>query len=246
MREGVSRDGHNLYPAHPYTSFAARPEADLQALYAFLMAEPAEAHVPPPTRLAAPFGERRLMRLWNALFLRGGPLVPDPARSASWNRGRELVEGLGHCSACHSPRNALGAERGGALHLTGGTVDGWDAPALAGRPAPRPLDRRRALHLPVDRPRSRTTASRPGRWRPWCGKLSALPEPDRRAMADYIARCRRPAGARPRPVPPRSRPVPPPSRSARRPWASRSFAAPARHATSPTGRRCSASARRWR
>ena len=186
MREGVSRDGTNLYPAHPYTSFVRASDADLQALYAALMAAPAEAHVPPPTRLAAPFGERRLMRLWNALFLRGAPLVPEPARSPSWNRGRELVEGLGHCSACHSPRNALGAERGGALHLMGGTVDGWDAPALAragGSPVPWTAD---ALYTYLSTGHDPHHGVAAGPMAAVVRELSILPETDRRAMADYL------------------------------------------------------------
>ncbi len=191
MREGVSRDGHNLYPAHPYTSFVRTSDADLQALYASLMAEPAEVHVPPPTRLAAPFGERRLMRIWNALFLRGAPLSPDPARSASWNRGRELVEGLGHCSACHSPRNLLGAERGGALHLAGGTVDGWDAPALAGgaaspaaSPVPWTADAFYAYLSTGHDPHHGVAA---GPMAAVVRELAVLPDADRRAMADYLA-----------------------------------------------------------
>ncbi len=187
MREGVSRDGRNLYPAHPYTSFALVPDADLQALYAALMAAPAEAHVPPPTRLAAPFGERRLMRLWNALFLRGGPPVPDPARSDSWNRGRELVEGLGHCSACHSPRNALGAERGGALHLAGGTVDGWDAPSLSGSggaPVPWTADAFYAFLSTGHDPHHGVAA---GPMAAVVRELALLPDADRRAMADYLS-----------------------------------------------------------
>ena len=200
MREGVSRDGHNLYPAHPYTSFARVPEADLQALYGFLMAEPGDATVPPPTRLAAPFGERRLMRVWNALFLRGGPIVPDPARGAAWNRGRELVEGLGHCSACHSPRNAMGAERGGALHLAGGTVEGWDAPALAGRaaaPVPWTAD---ALHAYLSTGHDPAHGVAAGPMAAVVRSLAALPDADRRAMADYLASLQAPA-----PEPPEAR-----------------------------------------
>ncbi len=187
MREGVSRDGRNLYPAHPYTSFARASDADLQALYAALMAAPAEAPVPPPTRLAAPLNQRRLMRLWNALFLRGEPLVPDPARGETWNRGRELVEGLGHCSACHSPRNAFGAERGGALHLAGGTVDGWDAPAIAGAagsPVPWTAD---ALHRYLSTGHDPHHGVAAGPMAAVVRGLAALPDADRRAMADYLA-----------------------------------------------------------
>ncbi|KQT55211.1 MULTISPECIES: molybdopterin cofactor-binding domain-containing protein [unclassified Aureimonas] len=130
MRQGVSRDGHFLYPAHPYTSFAGTSERDLQALYAYLMAAAPSAAKVPETSLRFPFGFRPLMAGWNALFLSTSPALADPAKSAVWNRGAELVEGLGHCSACHSPRNALGAEKTGEAHLAGGHADGWDAPAL--------------------------------------------------------------------------------------------------------------------
>ncbi len=133
MRQGVARDGRHLYPAHPYTSFAKASEADIQALYAYLMAQRAVAVKAPETRLRFPFGIRPLMAGWNALFLSSSPAPADPARSAAWNRGAELVEGLGHCSACHSPRNPLGGEIKGSMHLAGGVADGWQAHALSSR-----------------------------------------------------------------------------------------------------------------
>ncbi|KGM30007.1 c-type cytochrome, partial [Inquilinus limosus] len=108
MRQGISRDGHHLYPAFPYPHFTRIADADMQALYAYLMAQPAVRSTPPKTALPFPLNLRPLMAGWNALFLRQGELRPEPAQSAEWNRGRYLVEGLGHCSACHSPRNAAG------------------------------------------------------------------------------------------------------------------------------------------
>ena len=129
MQEGISRDGHHLYPAHPYPSFAKADEADVQALYAYLMVQVAVSARTPETNLRFPFNLRPLMAAWNTLFVRSAR-PSDPARSPEWNRGAALVEGLGHCSACHSPRNIAGAERGGANHLAGGFADGWDAPAL--------------------------------------------------------------------------------------------------------------------
>ena len=137
MREGVARDGRHLFPVFPYTAFVKANEADLQALYAFLMAAPAVAAPNLEAQLRAPFGWRPLMAAWNTMFHRAQPFVPTPGRSALWNRGAYLVEGLGHCSACHSPRNALGAELDGAGHLAGGEVEGWYAPPLNGvSPAP--------------------------------------------------------------------------------------------------------------
>jgi len=111
MREGIHRDGRHLYPAFPYPHFAKTTDADLQALYAYLMAQtPVRADAPENT-LAFPFNLRPLMAGWNALFHRADVFEADPTKPAMWNRGAYLVEGLGHCGACHSPRNALGAEK---------------------------------------------------------------------------------------------------------------------------------------
>ena len=130
MREGVSRDGHHLYPAFPYTAFARTSEEDMMALYAHLMAQPAVHNAVPETKLAFPFNLRPLLALWNALYLDAGSRSSDAPRSAEWIRGEVLVNGLAHCGACHTPRNALGAERGGAAYLGGALVDGWEAPPL--------------------------------------------------------------------------------------------------------------------
>ena len=130
MREGVSRDGHHLYPAFPYTAFAKTSDDDLQALYAYFMSMPAVRAETPKSELKFPFNLRPLMAGWNALFHDPAPLPPVPTQSAEWNRGAYLVNGLGHCGACHTPRNALGAEQGGSAFLSGAMVDGWEAPAL--------------------------------------------------------------------------------------------------------------------
>ncbi|WP_447740091.1 molybdopterin cofactor-binding domain-containing protein [Variovorax boronicumulans] len=130
MREGVSRDGHHLYPAFPYTAFAKTSDDDLQALYAYFMSMPAVRAETPKSELKFPFSLRPLMAGWNALFHDPAPLPPVPTQSAEWNRGAYLVNGLGHCGACHTPRNVLGAEQGGSAFLSGAMVDGWEAPAL--------------------------------------------------------------------------------------------------------------------
>ena len=138
MREGLSRDGHHLYPAFPYTAFSQVSDDDLTALYAWLMAQPAVAHAVPETRLAFPFKLRPLMGLWNALHLPAGPAPnaaagtapPAGADPLKWARGAYLVNGLGHCGACHTPRDALGAERSRSAYLGGAIADGWEAPAL--------------------------------------------------------------------------------------------------------------------
>jgi nicotinate dehydrogenase subunit B len=130
MREGISRDGHRLYPAFPYTAFTQAGDDDLQALYAHLMAQPAVANPVPATALAFPYNIRPLMGLWNALYLQPGPVAPVSGQTALWNRGAALVNGLGHCTACHTPRDARGGELARSAYLGGALVDGWEAPPL--------------------------------------------------------------------------------------------------------------------
>ena len=130
MRQGVHQDGRQLYPAFPYTAYAKLSDADMQALYGYLMSQPAEKAEPPKTQLAFPFNLRPLLAGWNALFHDATPFTPDPSRSPAWLRGAYLVEGAGHCSACHTPRNRLGAEKTGVHYLAGGEAEGWTAPAL--------------------------------------------------------------------------------------------------------------------
>lgn len=132
MREGIDREGRHLYPAFPYDYYTRVTDEDLRAIYAYLMTrEP--VHAPAlPNGLAFPFNIRLLMEGWNTLFHRPGPFVPDPARDAEWNRGAYLVEGLGHCGACHSPRNRFGApaRTGEPGAYGGGWAEGWYAPPL--------------------------------------------------------------------------------------------------------------------
>ncbi|MFE0840559.1 c-type cytochrome [Achromobacter insolitus] len=130
MRHGVHQDGRQLYPAFPYTAYAKLSDADMQALYGYLMSQPAVRAEPPKTQLAFPYSFRPLLAGWNALFHDAKPFTPDPSRSAEWLRGAYLVEGAGHCAACHSPRNPLGAEKTGVHYLAGGEAEGWSAPAL--------------------------------------------------------------------------------------------------------------------
>ena len=186
MRQGIRRDGSHIYPAMPYTAFRTMTEGDMEALYAFLMSQDAVSAPRQPSTLRFPFNLRPLMAGWNTLFLRGGAFQPDARRSAEWNRGAYLVDGLGHCGACHTPRNALGAERGGA-YLAGAAVDGWDAPGLDGRShAPLPwtqddfYDYLRsgfsAHHGPAAGPMA-----------PVVRELSRVPDADIRAMSVYLA-----------------------------------------------------------
>ena len=107
--KGTADDGTNLFPAFPYTSYQHMKLNDVRDLFAYLKTLPPVQGEVPDHDLTFPFNIRRLVGGWKLLFLRGGPFVPDPAKSVQWNRGAYLVNGPGHCAECHSPRNALGA-----------------------------------------------------------------------------------------------------------------------------------------
>jgi nicotinate dehydrogenase subunit B len=187
MREGISRDGRHLYPAFPYTSFAKISDDDLTALYAYLMTQPAVSSMPQKTQLKFPFNVRALMAGWNGLFHDATPLQPQPQKSAEWNRGAYLVNGVGHCSACHSPRNAFGAEQGGQAFLAGGTIDGWEAPALTAlsrAPVPWSADE---LFRYLRSGHTQHHGTVAGPMAPVVRELAALPDADLRAMAIYLA-----------------------------------------------------------
>lgn len=138
MREGVAKDGHYLYPAMPYTSYAKVSREDLSALYAYFMQGIEPVHTPNrQAELNWPLGVRSLMAAWNALYFKKGEYVSDSKKSASWNQGAYLVQGLGHCGACHTPRGAFGEEKAsseqdGSQYLTGATLDNWYASPLTG------------------------------------------------------------------------------------------------------------------
>ena len=122
MHDGVSADGSNLYPAFPYPSFTKVSEADLKDLYAFLQSTAPSSYRPPQNEMGFPFNQRSLMAIWNALFFESGRYEADASRSDKWNRGAYLIEGLGHCGTCHTPRNALGGKQDD-LALSGGTYN---------------------------------------------------------------------------------------------------------------------------
>lgn len=186
MRHGISRDGHHLYPAFPYTAFAKTSDEDLTALYAYLMAQPAVRSETPATQLAFPFNVRPLMAAWNAMFHDPAPYRTDPTQTVEWNRGAYLVNGLGHCGACHTPRNALGAERGGPAFLSGAVVDGWEAPALTALSrAPVPWTSAE-LYRYLRQGYSLQHGAAAGPMGPVVKELGALPDDDIRAMASYL------------------------------------------------------------
>ncbi len=134
MREGLDRDGRHLYPAFPYDHFTLVTDEDNRALYAYLMTREPVRYRPPDNRLAFPFNIRAGIGIWKRLYFRAGPYRPDSAKSAAWNRGAYLAEGLGHCGSCHTPRNRLGAERKERAY-DGGEAEGWHAYAINERSA---------------------------------------------------------------------------------------------------------------
>jgi nicotinate dehydrogenase subunit B len=187
MREGISRDGHHLYPAFPYTAFAKMSDDDLTALYAYLMTQPAVSSAPPKTQLAFPFNVRPLLATWKGMFHDATPFQPQQQKSAEWNRGAYLVNGVGHCGACHTPRNAFGAERGGPSFLGGATIDGWEAPALTAlsqAPVPWSADE---LYRYLRSGHTLHHGTVAGPMAPVVRELASLPDADVRAMATYLA-----------------------------------------------------------
>ena len=129
MRSGVDRAGHHLYPTFPYDHFTNVTDGDDRALYAFLMTRPAVRASDRTNDLSFPFNHRFVVAGWKLLFLKKGAYKADSTQSAQWNRGAYLVDGLAHCGACHTPRNALGAEKATAS-FSGGDVDNWHAYAI--------------------------------------------------------------------------------------------------------------------
>lgn len=138
LYDGIRADGAHLYPAMPYENYRKLTEEDVRALYDYFMheVEPVRSDVP-ETKLSFPFNMRMGIRAWNWLALsHDAGFTPATGQTEAEERGQYLVEGPAHCAACHSPRNALmaqdGVSAGEAGFLTGGVVDGWNAPALLG------------------------------------------------------------------------------------------------------------------
>ncbi|WP_431097582.1 c-type cytochrome [Polaromonas aquatica] len=131
MHNGRSKDGRLLYPAFPYTSYTQVTREDSDAIFAYLNSLPAVAQPNQPHALRFPYQSQAALAVWRALYFSPGVYQPDSARSAEWNRGAYLVKGLGHCAACHTARNALGASEQ-RLDLAGGLIpmQNWYAPSL--------------------------------------------------------------------------------------------------------------------
>ena len=131
LHTGVSRSGALLYPAMPFASYTRVTRADSDAIFAYLMSVPPVRQPNRPHELRFPFNQRDLLVGWRALYFKEGEYVPDPGHDAQWNRGAYLVQGLGHCSMCHTAINALGGSST-SREFEGGMIpnQNWYAPSL--------------------------------------------------------------------------------------------------------------------
>src|SRR6185369_8036192 len=136
--------------------------------------------------LRFPFNLRPLMALWNAFYLQSGPVTSDATRSALWNRGAYLVNGLGHCGACHTERDALGAERNDRAYLGGAVLQGWEAPALGAlSQSPVPWTEEQLVRY-LQRGHEALHGMAGGVMGPVVRGLAQLPPDDVRAIAHYL------------------------------------------------------------
>lgn len=187
MHEGVARDGSHLFPAFPYDHFTLMSDTDIDVLYAYLMTLPPQPQEAFANTVPFPLDIRLLQAGWKLLFFDEGRYVPDPGRTEDWNRGAYLAEGLAHCGACHTPRNALGAEIA-ARAYGGALVDDWVAPALTrANMAPADWDEA-ALYTYLREGANATHGVALGTMGPVIHEgLFALPDGDIRALAVYFA-----------------------------------------------------------
>jgi len=138
IRQGVAADGHNLYPSMPYTSFAKIGPEDMRALYAYMMQGVQPVYQENlENRMKWPFSMRFGIKFWNMFFLDDTPYKVDGTQSPQWNRGAYIVQGLGHCGSCHTPRGIVMQEKAlsqegdsGHYYLAGASIEGWHAVSL--------------------------------------------------------------------------------------------------------------------
>jgi mono/diheme cytochrome c family protein len=191
VRHGISRDGHQLYPAFPYIHFTRMSDHEISAAYAYLMSREPVVASAPANQLIFPLNFRPLVAFWNVLFLRPGPRDADASQNAQWNQGKLLVDGLGHCASCHSPLNAIGGEKAGRA-FDGGVVDGWEAPPLnALNGAVKPWTQAQLVaYLRTGRASEHGAAAGP--MLPVTRDLATVPTEDVEAIANYILSIQKP------------------------------------------------------
>jgi mono/diheme cytochrome c family protein len=126
MHEGIGKSGERLYPAFPYAEYTKVTDTDVLAIRAYLNTLAPIHYTPPRNELSFPFNQRWLMVFWNMFNFQEGRFVPDPQKSAEWNRGAYLVEGLAHCEECHTPRNLTQGLKT-SERFSGAELSGWHA-----------------------------------------------------------------------------------------------------------------------
>jgi mono/diheme cytochrome c family protein len=131
IRKGLRRNGSRLYPAMPYTAYTKMSRDDVLAIRAYLNTVTPVRNAVVANTLPFPFNIRASMRVWNTLYFKNGEYRPDAQKSAEWNRGAFLVDGPGHCGACHTPKTLLGGDKADR-YLRGGFLQGWTAPDITG------------------------------------------------------------------------------------------------------------------
>jgi len=211
MRRGVARDGHLLYPAFPYPHFTHMTDADIAALYAYLMSRDAVQSTAPANQLMFPLSIRPLMAAWNLFFLHpgveadgdingeaNGEMPAGPAtHDAQLIRGKYLIDGPAHCAACHTPMNLLGAEKRGDA-FDGNVIEGWESPALTtllSAPEPWTHDQL-AAYLRTGFADQHGAAAGP--MRAVTQSLTNASDSDIDAMATYLLSLQKPAEASPK------------------------------------------------
>lgn len=133
VRGGRRRDGSRLYPAMPYNAYTKMSREDVLAIRAYLNTVTPVRNAVVANTLPFPFNIRAAMRVWNALYFAEGDYRPHLDQSAEWNRGAFLVDGPGHCGACHTPKSFLGGDKS-SHYLQGGYLQGWSAPDITNSP----------------------------------------------------------------------------------------------------------------
>ncbi len=187
LHDGVNRHGQDMYPTMPYDFYTKAAREDIDAIYAYLRTVKPVRNEVTVNHLYFPFDQRWSMAAWRELYFREGVYKPDPNQSASWNRGAYLVEGFGHCSDCHSPRNLLGGIEK-SKDFNGAVIDGWFALDLTSDIATGlgawSADEI-ATYLGTGTYKERTTTLGPMA-EVVRNSLSHLTESDLRAMAEYL------------------------------------------------------------
>jgi mono/diheme cytochrome c family protein len=193
LREGIARDGRHLFPVFPYDHFTKLTAPDIKALYAYFMTRPPVKAPDKSNTVPFPLDVRPLQALWKLIYFKPGPYQPDPQRDAQWNRGAYLAEGLAACGACHTARNALGAEQVG--HPYGGAMfGGWVSTPLDVSPSPTRWSEAEVFAY-LRNGESPPHGVAVGPMRLVVKGLSKLPDADLTAIAAYFVSLNRPSGA---------------------------------------------------